>query len=1181
MEIKILIFSKSFQVILIYIFFYLPFQVNNKRNIYMYQSEINLIIKGIGQISFLNEKFYRRATQVIVNGNSIDPNINYYNFIDTLNNVTIKFDGEITSCKNMFNGLKNIKEIDLSNFDTSKVTDMDSMFYLCTNLEKINFGNINTSLVKNMKYLFHYCYNLSSIDVSNFDTSSVTTTHSMFRFCTSLTSINVSNFNTHNMVDITDIFGGCSKLTSIDLSNFDTSKVKYMQGLFFQCYQLRRIDLRNFNTSSAINLVGIFHYCNSLVYVNLDNFIIKENANISRLFLGVNKNVKICVNNEEARLILKTNNSNLSFDCSDICFNENIKIDLKNNQCIESCKISDYKYEYDNYCYEKCPNNTFVSINKEYSCQNKKMDNGYYYDNNSHIYKECFNTCKSCNEGGNETTNNCIECKSGFIFLDKSIYIPDFLSLNNILDNTNCYKQCEFYYYFNEQNRYQCTENKSCPENFNKLIIDKNICIDECKKDNIYKYEYNNICVYKCPNETFIDEVNYICVKNEYLESTLKKKEYIETNEITEIILLEKQYKNPNDFVNYIQNMLLDDFNTTDIDNGDDYVYTREGGKIIFTLTTPSNQKNNKNNSTKIYLNECEDKIKKEYNISENNSLYILKVDNYLIEGRKTPNVEYEIYYPSSDNKLKKANLSLCNNIKIDISIPLNISLNELDIYNASSPLYNDICYTITSENGTDKCLNDRRNEFVDNNLSVCEEGCEFNDYDNFEKRAICSCSAKTSFQPISEVKKDNNKIFSNFIDINNIANIKMLKCIYLLFDINNIFKNYANYLLVILLINGILSALVFCCYNSKKIKEDIQQIWVITMEKKQVVKKENNSSVKKIIISGKKYVHKQKLNKNAPTKKNLILSKIEKKHKDDINLLGKTNINNIKFLINNNKDIKKSSIFNSNFNNDISNRVNPLKLKINPIKEKKLKSTKKSLNVIKIDKNDKSHTDNELNSLDFSEALKYDQRNFIQYYMSLLKYKNLLIYTFIKCNDYNSQMIKIYCFFFSFAMNYSVSAIFYSDETMHKIYVDSGYFDIIYQLPQMLYSSVISFFLGFLIDFLSSYEDDILNIKRYFKEKNISKNIIKKVYNCITIKIIFFFIISYLLSICFWIYLGCFCAVYKNTQIHLLKEVLFSFLISIISPFLYYLLPAIFRIVSFKYNIIILYKLSKFFQFF
>ena len=285
--------------------------------------------------------------------------------------------------------------------------------------------------------------------------------------------------------------------------------------------------------------------------------------------------------------------------------------------------------------------------------------------------------------------------------------------------------------------------------------------------------------------------------------------------------------------------------------------------------------------------------------------------------------------------------------------------------------------------------------------------------------------------------------------------------------------------------------------------------------------------------------------------------------------------------MVKNNKDIKKSSIINSNFNNDISNRVNPLKLKINPIKEKKLKSIKKSLNVIKIDKNDKSHTDNELNSLDFSEALKYDQRNFIQYYISLLKYKNLLIYTFIECNDYNSQMIKIYCFYFSFAMNYSVSAIFYSDETMHKIYVDSGYFDIIYQLPQMLYSSVISFFLGFLIDFLSSYEDDILNIKRYLKEKNISKKIIKKVYNCITIKIIFFFIISYLLSICFWIYLGCFCAVYKNTQIHLLKEVLFSFLISIISPFLYYLLPAIFRIVSFKYNIIILYKLSKFFQFF
>ena len=118
----------------------------------MNQSEIKLVIKGgEGANYFLNNTFYKNASEVFVKDNQIDSNINPYNFNNGLNNVTIKFDDDITSCKNMFSGLNNIIEIDLSNFDTSKVTDMDSMFYMCTNLENINFGNINTSLVINMR----------------------------------------------------------------------------------------------------------------------------------------------------------------------------------------------------------------------------------------------------------------------------------------------------------------------------------------------------------------------------------------------------------------------------------------------------------------------------------------------------------------------------------------------------------------------------------------------------------------------------------------------------------------------------------------------------------------------------------------------------------------------------------------------------------------------------------------------------------------------------------------------------------------------------------------------------------------------------------------------------------------------------------------------------------------------
>ena len=79
-------------------------------------------------------------------------------------------------------------------------------------------------------------------------------------------------------------------------------------------------------------------------------------------------------------------------------------------------------------------------------------------------------------------------------------------------------------------------------------------------------------------------------------------------------------------------------------------------------------------------------------------------------------------------------------------------------------------------------------------------------------------------------------------------------------------------------------------------------------------------------------------------------------------------------------------------------------------------------------------YTDRELNSMDYEEAIKYDQRNFVQYYLSLIKNQNLLIFTFFQFKDYNSQMIKIELYLFSFSINYIVSAMFYSDDTMHKI---------------------------------------------------------------------------------------------------------------------------------------------------
>ena len=65
----------------------------------------------------------------------------------------------------------------------------------------------------------------------------------------------------------------------------------------------------------------------------------------------------------------------------------------------------------------------------------------------------------------------------------------------------NCYQNCT-YYYFNDNGNYTCTENPSCPEEYNKLIIDRRECVKNCELNDINKYEFGNKCYPQCPKES-------------------------------------------------------------------------------------------------------------------------------------------------------------------------------------------------------------------------------------------------------------------------------------------------------------------------------------------------------------------------------------------------------------------------------------------------------------------------------------------------------------------------------------------------------------------------------------------------------------------------------------------------------------------------------------------------------
>ena len=361
------------------------------------------------------------------------------------------------------------------------------------------------------------------------------------------------------------------------------------------------------------------------------------------------------------------------------------------------------------------------------------------------------------------------------------------------------------------------------------------------------------------------------------------------------------------------------------------------------------------------------------------------------------------------------------------------------------------------------------------------------------------------------------------------------MKCYKVLFEKDGIITNIGFFILLIIIFIYIICSIYFYLKGYYILYNDIKKINIFKNRK--IPKKYKNKNKKNIKI--------KKTKKNFPPKK--------------------INKNSIKF--NKNKSSNKSSRI-TLIENSLINNLS----KINNITTQNSQAKKKTNKIME-------YNDSELNILEYEIALKLDKRSFFQYYKSLLRTKHLLLFAILPSNDYNSMVIKFCIFLFTFSLYYTINALFYTDSIFHTIYLEKGEYDFIYQLPKIIYSTLISFVVNVIIKYLSLSEKRILEFKRLDYSKNITLKMNELVKN-LKIRFILFYAISFLYLFFFWFYLSCFCAVYKNTQIHLIKDTLISFGISLLYPLGLYLLPGIFRIPSLKNsNNRSMYNLSKYIQ--
>ena len=922
--------------------------------------------------------------------------------------------------------------------------------------------------------MFETCDSLEEIDLSNLNFSLVTDMSYLFSGCNLLKSIDLSTVQTNSLETAFGMFHHCKSLESINLINFDISLVKDISSMFNGCESLTSLDLSNFNTSSLTDMSSTFMECFNLKELNLTSFNTSLVTNMHSMFYDCHS---------LKSLNLSSFNTSMVKDMDKMFYNclELISLDLPNFniQNIKHC------------------------INMFYGCSKLKYINFY------NLYVENSNNIIGILDGTSENLFICVnENYSKYL-------IPEISSKQCIIND--------------------CSINLK--RNHIKRIYDNRKCIMDCQLDEIFKYELGNYCYDKCPKGSHNKEDNiYQCEPNYYECSDdypfLIIKDFYCTQECNSIDFFSDMCTINNNNIKSqsilienilrgIQDGLMDELLLEIINDKKDLIKVEYN--TTYQITSSFNQNNIEyKNISIIKLGECENILKEKYNILENETLIIFKIEKK-IKGLLIPLIEYKILNPKTKEQL---DLNYCKNDDINISISMPVSINEniLFIYEHNSNYYKDICYIYNYETETDITIYDRQIEFNNNNLSLSPKNCTYNGYNSKNKTVNCYCQIKDKIIFL-DINKDD--FLFKILITKKITNFYILKCYKLLFSKYGFINNIGSYIVLLVIFIYIISGIYFYLKEFDLIYNQINDISNI----KKYEKKCNNKNNIEDKINEKNEFSSSPKNKSYNIKKNNIA-----KNNTEIKSDYSDNISNNNILNNEN---------NNNSNNTMKSNI---------------------------------YIEHEINCGSYKEVFNKDKRTYSQFYISLLKERHLLIATFNLNKDYNSYTIKLCLLLFSFVLNIIINTLFFNDSLMHKIYIDKGIYNFSYNIPNILYSVIIVTIIIEVARRIFSIYNNILELKNENNKYILNIKVIM-VLKCLIIKFICFFLFGILLLTVFWYYLSCFCAVYKKTQIYLIKNSLISYLIILIYPFIICLVPVTFRFSALKCPEKCLYIISQILQ--
>ena len=976
------------------------------------------------------------------------------------------------------------------------------------------------------------------------------------------------------LVNEEKIILSCINDNSLVKSNFfnDNFQVINSYEQFSECESIYSHSIIPYNSSYYIIsdvICNEFKRCFEPLSEVLNPLIIPVSPNSEYILEETEEEIKEESIKEETTILIEK-----KFDCSKLekcgeCDQES----FDKNLCISCNHEKNYFYLNKN---PSEPRNNYIN------CVNEKTKPPKFYFNNNNLdYEPCYTTCASCDNGGNSEENNCTSC-------DGIYYIKN--PENN--DSSNCVIKCQYFYYI-ENDIYTCTNIPFCPED-KYLIKDKYKCIENCKEDKDYKYIYNGECFNKCPNNTKDDD-DYICKD-------------IELNNIC--YLTEKE-------INYIsENITFYEVEKLVIKYINEYNYTKNHVSLYknrdYTITIYINNKcilDLDLGIPEINFGSCYEKIINNHNLNIS-ELIIAIIDKKLDDNKNNRKViKKGIFSPltgeylNSDEICKEEKITIIDSLedkllesKVNIKNIKKFFNEGIDVFNLSSPFYNDICFQYNSTK--DIALKDRLLENFPN-ITLCEDGCDLLGINMTSITTICQCFYNEEKKELNLKDKvlDQAQIGA-LEEMISSSNIYVIKCIKLVFNFNIVMKGYGGLIIFILFIIEIICAFIYYKKNIYLINKYVfsitnKYINYLIKQKTNHLDEKFNSEIKQEKINENKEQHKQNVIKDNITINNNNKMDIKKKslRKNDIEK------NNNNFIVYNNKKLKNKSNY-GNYNRKENSKIEEIdsnnkvknEIDFSYISNKELMFEKKNqnknsykslfLNInSNIDINLGEYLETQYDEMDYDEAIRKDHRKFCVCLIAKLKNEQIIINTFCSNDAIKPRSIKIILLILQINLYFFINGLFYDEKYISNIYhlekdtfstLAGRFFD------NLIYTALAGIIINYIIEFFFIEENKIKKILKMEKDNIfILKYEIITVLKSIKMRYLLFIIISIIISLIALIHIFCFNIVYNHTMVEWFLFSLIIFISMQILKIAVCLIQTVLRFISFKFKSEKLFKLS------